>query len=329
MHAKPLMLAIAALATAIPATVATPALGHDNRDGGRIVFSRQDPAIGTGMADVFVARPDGTGARQVPLEIPLDGFGGGFWSPDGRRLLITNPYRLPEPFRPATVKPDGSAFTVLNVPSTSFDMYCNAWSPTGTRILCSFGGDQDEPPGVFSIRARDGGDPERLSANPFGGSDIPGGYSPDGGRIVFMRQKPGPAPDPDLGLQGALFVAKVDGSHSRQITEYGLATPYDNAFAQWSPDGRRILFASQDGHLFTIRPNGTDLTPIHLPTGDQHTWAYSPDWSPDGSRIIFPMWRSGIGQSDLYTARPDGSDLTQITNTPEWENFADWTATGH
>lgn len=327
MHARTLTLAIAALATAIPATAATPALGHDTADEGRIVFSTQ-PLEG-GFADVFVARPDGTHAQQVPLEIPLDGFGGGFWAPNGRRLLITNLYQLPEPFRPATVKPDGSAFTVLNVPTTSFDMYCNAWSPTGTRILCNFGGDQDEPQGVFSIRARDGGDPVRLTTNPFGGLDIPGGYSPDGSRIVFVRQKPGPGPDPDAGMQGALFVANADGSRPRQITEFGLAQPWDPALARWSPDGRRILFGSQDGHLFTVRPNGTGLTEIHLPTGDQLTWAYSPGWSPHGSRIIFPMWRSGSGQADLYTARPDGSDLTQITDSPEIENFADWTATGH
>ena len=39
------------------------------------------------------------------------------------------------------------------------------WSPDDNRILCAFGGDS---PGIFSIRASDGGDPVRLSTNPYG-----------------------------------------------------------------------------------------------------------------------------------------------------------------
>lgn len=30
------------------------------------------------------------------------------------------------------------------------------------------------------------------------------------------------------------------------------------------------------------------------------------------------------GQEDIYTANADGSDLVQVTNTPEAENGPDW-----
>jgi hypothetical protein len=44
----------------------------------------------------------------------------------------------------------------------------------------------------------------------------------------------------------------------------------------------------------------------------------SPAWAPDGSRIIFSK------DGDLYTVAPDGSDLKQLTQTPEREVYPTW-----
>jgi hypothetical protein len=291
---------------------------------GQIVFSRFNPDTET--ADIFVANPDGTHTHEVPLPIPAEGFGGAFWSPDGTKLLITNLIQFDDngellPFRPATVNPDGSDFRVLEPPGAPFDMFCDAWSPDATRILCGFGGDA---PGVFSIRASDGGDPVRLSTNPYGAGELPGDYSPDGTHIVFMRTKPGAGSNPDRTQQGALFVAKADGTEPRQITPYGLANSHDNAFAHWSPDGREILFGSAQGLLYLVHPNGGGLTPIHLQTDGGSSLAFAPGWSPDGTRIIFSFLLRNVGQEDIYTAKADGTDLVQVTDTPDEERFADW-----
>jgi TolB protein len=74
--------------------------------------------------------------------------------------------------------------------------------------------------------------------------------------------------------------------------------------------------------LFVIRLDGTGLTPIHLETSTTQYFAFAPDWSPDGTQIVFCMFING--QEDIYTAKADGSDLTQVTNTPEFENGPDW-----
>jgi len=230
------------------------------------------------------------------------------------------------------VNPNGSDFRLHEIPALppDVDVRYTAWSPSGTRLLCQASRFRGDPSlnGVYTIRAADGGGLRRLTANPyppsgnFGGGDIPGESSPDGRRFVFMRAKPGPEPTPDIGQSGALFVENVDGSGLRQITPYGLANSHDNGLAHWSPDGHTILFAGENGSLLTIRPDGTGLRKIPLKT---RASASTPSWSPDGKRIVFSS-SPGAGPPDIYTARSDGTNLVAVTNTPAFEDYADWGA---
>jgi Tol biopolymer transport system component len=279
---------------------------------GRIVFSRQ---LDSGGANLFVAQADGSGVRKVPMPELVEDFGSGRWSPDGSKLLISNLLRFDAagellPFRPATVRPDGSGFRMLEPPGAPDDMLCGAWSPDGKRILCGFGGEQ---PGVFSIRSSDGGRPIRLTTNPYGGSDVAGDYSPDGDKAVIVRFQ---------GEDTALFVVDTDGRHLRQLTPYGLAQGHELATARWSPDGRSILFATAEGGLSLIRLKDAHLTSITLDTGGKAYQAFAPGWSPDGTKIVVSL--SVDQQEDIYTVRKDGSHLQRITNTPAFEPFADW-----
>mgnify|MGYP000044180253 CR=1 FL=1 len=46
----------------------------------------------------------------------------------------------------------------------------------------------------------------------------------------------------------------------------------------------------------------------------------------DNTRIVFPAdW---FGHQDLYSVRPDGSDLRQLTHGSEWENHPSWSPDG-
>lgn len=162
---------------------------------GQIVFERliQDQPDDTALANVYTTNPDGTHVQQVPLVYPPEIFSFPVWSPDGTKLLISHTFRLDSegncclPFRPAIVNPDGSGFTLLTMTYAPFDTDCPVWSLDQTRILCGFGGDQ---PGVFSFNASDGGDPVRLTTNPYGNVDRPTDISPDGTQFVFVRFKP-------------------------------------------------------------------------------------------------------------------------------------------
>jgi Tol biopolymer transport system component len=320
---------LAALAlTTLATAMASPAGAEVPGPNGQIAFSRPDPA--TGEPRIFIANPDGTHQHQLQLPLPADVP---IWSPSGSKLLVTV-FRPEASLRPATVKPDGSGFTVLKVPQLpqDMDMLCKAWSPHATRLLCQairFGGDPSLN-GIYTIRTVDGGGLRRLTVNPypprgdFGGGDIPGDFSPDGTRFVFMRAKPGAGPVPDRNQTGALFVANADGTGLRQLTPYGLANSHDNGLAHWSPNGTRILFASAHGSLFTVRPDGAGLRAIPLNTGGGFSYAFTPGWSPDGTRIVFSLFLRTIGQVDIYTARADGRQVAQVTDTYNFEDLADW-----
>jgi Tol biopolymer transport system component len=291
---------------------------------GQIAFTQGDPS-GVGPSNVFTANPDGSHAQQVPLGNPVEFFSSAIWSPDGTKLLISHTFRLDGsgqcclPFRPAIVNPDGSDFIQLMITYGPFDMDCLVWSLDQTRLLCGFG---DLNAGVFSVRASDGGDPIRLTTNPYsavGGNDVPADISPDGARFVFLRYKPsgGPPATPKPDAQVALFVENLDGSGLGQITPYLLA---DRASAKWSPDGKKIILATRNGSaamlkggLFTVSPDGAGLAPINLQVGTQKYSAWNAQYSPDGTRIIFNMYING-GEG-IFSANPDGSGVTQVTFT--------------
>jgi Tol biopolymer transport system component len=293
----------------VAAAVAPPAEAKAPGPNGRIVFGRFDPAI-EGFR-VFTANPDGSHEVQLlpgAAECPR-------WAPNGSKVLVCveSPKGL---IRPATVNPRGSGFTLLDNPDPTLNLGCWAWSPGGTRLACEGWDDvnPDRPAGVFTVRSSDGRGLVRVTANPYGDHDIPGDYSPNGSRIVFLRVNP-------LRQLGALFAVNVDGTGLRRLTPWGFAQDAGS----WSPDGRWILFGHPDGNLYVVHPDGRGLRQVTVDTGPGQSYAFQPGWSPDGKRIVFSMFLESAGdQEDIYTVRADGTGLKQVTNTPDIEEFADW-----
>ncbi len=82
----------------------------------------------------------------------------------------------------------------------------------------------------------------------------------------------------------------------------------------FSPDGDRLVYAKY--HYGKHGSMIWDLRVADLETGRKR-WitrnlrASWPDWSPDGERIVFVSHNNSI--SNLFSIRPDGSDLRQLT----------------
>jgi Tol biopolymer transport system component len=141
--------------------------------------------------------------------------------------------------------------------------------------------------------------------------------------IARMRAKSGS--DPNARHQrGALFVENADRTGLRQITAYGLSNSHDDAAESWSPDGSDILFASENGLLFVVHPGGSGVRKVTLDAGAGFSFARAPGLSPDGTSIVFRLFLDKTGQVDVYTARADGTDLVNVTDTPDFEDLPDW-----
>jgi Tol biopolymer transport system component len=280
---------------------------------GRITFTRYNPAVDDGA--IYTANPDGTDVIEIypgPAEAPR-------WSPDGSRLAFACYQGNFEFVRNCTMNPDGSGLVQLFL-DTTLNQGVGGWSPDGTRLAFEGWDDvhPEDTPGVFTMRAADGGDLTRVTTNPYGDHDIPIDYAPDGSRLLFGR---GDA----MHSRMALFVVNVDGSGLRQLTPWGLDADWDAG--RWSPDGRQIVFSAK-GAIFLINQDGSGLVKIHQDT--QNGFSFAPAWAPDGTRILFAdrvvYHPHRSGQEDLYTMNPDGSGILQVTNTPVRESWPDWGA---
>ena len=118
-----------------------------------------------------------------------------------------------------------------------------------------------------------------------------------------------------------LFVANANGSDLHQISGW----QPDFAGASWSPDGQWILTGSGEGRLSLIHPDGSVQRQIALAPNPGSFLVCWPKWSPDGQHIVFILSAACGGSQNLISiARADGSDLRQVTHTPDNEDFADW-----
>lgn len=231
-----------------------------------------------------------------------------------------------------------------------------ATPPPYTGRIVFEGGLPDSGIEIFTMNA-DGSRLRKLTRN--GEGDRSPRWSPDGGRIAFVREI--------FAKRSDVYVMKADGSGAHKLARRrALSSDPD-----WSPDGRRIAFASSDKlgsrrfdvHLvdfdgtherellrraespawspdgqkiaFVRRPNPTrsDDSSIYIASADgsaarRITGRFSDDpaWSPDGRRIAFASGLSGAG--DIYVMRTNGTGLRRLTHGGDVDGEPTWSPDG-
>ena len=89
----------------------------------------------------------------------------------------------------------------------------------------------------------------------------------------------------------------------------------------------RVLVQTEDGHLFTVLPDGTERVVLSEPP--QLLSARQATWSPDASRVPWVVidGRTAPAMSVVVTAKADGSQQAlAVTSAPAF--FLNWDPTG-
>ena len=243
-----------------------------------------------------IAYTSGKGTFPANLRSPA-------WTADGTKLVYEKIDYTPRPQNQLLYSWDPQyEYRYTDVfPSFSVD---------GTLVLTN----KDQDSSIVTMNA-DGTNRKVVFQTVQGAAFAPS-WSPDGQRIAF-------------GYGGFLQGRRTAGARIVLVNRDGtgveeLTPDMPNAgFPSWSADGKEIVYRS-----FAQNARGLRIVNVAMHTTRELTNGLDnlPYWSPDGSKIVFT--RQEGTNFDIYTVRPDGTDLQRLTTFPTNDAHAVWSGDG-
>lgn len=275
------------------------------QDEGRIAYVYFHP-YPSQERDFYTINPDGTALTAFPAIAPVP------YTPsfnrDATKILFSSYYNIfsssSQIFR---MDANGSNLLQLtNLASpTNLNPYVFTPSYNHDDSKIVFETDVDFTRGsqmlqIYTMNA-DGSGLRRLTFND--GLNFSPSFSPDGSKIVFSCWR---FRDNIFGI----YMMNADGTNLVRVT------PGQEEYPKFTRDGSKIVYSNGDVWITSLDGfNKVNLT--NNPAYDAY-----PTISPDGTRIAFASNRTG--NYEIYVMNIDGSNVTQITDTPGDEYQPSW-----
>lgn len=168
----------------------------------------------------------------------------------------------------------------------------------------------------FRVASADGSEVTDLAADSaFEFSPV---WSPDGTRVAFLADY-GDRFSYDIYVIDAGGVVDAGGADRRRVVD-----GHSVISVSWSPDGETLAFTDGPA-VYVIGADGTGKRRVI-----EGNWE-NVAWSPDGSRLLlagFPSASTNPGSFDLWTVRPDGTELIQLTDDEATDIRPSWSPDG-
>lgn len=231
------------------------------------------------------------------------------WSDDGKQMVFHRDVGHTWP-----------PFYKWNNRDTQFQLYRTgifpSFSPDGRKLISN-----DKTAGILHnsilLMNSDGTDSRILFTHPEKSALDPV-WSPQGDKIAFAY---GNFFQTIKGKATAdIAIIDSDGSNLKILTD----SSGNYGFPSWSPNGKSIVYrASSDSMkgLFIIDIETRKVRTLTLNSHDNF-----PAWSPTGDLIAFTSKKDN--NYDIYTIKPDGTDLKRLTDTPGNDAHCTWSPDG-
>jgi Tol biopolymer transport system component/DNA-binding winged helix-turn-helix (wHTH) protein len=331
-------------------------------DGSQIVFFRHS-LEGSGFYSVAaLGGPERKLIDVSTYKNPTLGSSN-YYSPNGELLAVADRYSQDEPFSIFLVSISTGEKQQLTFPpaGTVGDSY-PGFSPDGKTL--AFIRSSSQATGDLHLVAVTGGEPRRLT---FDNTSIVGHtWTADARKIVFSSRRGSSiynlwrtsvsegAPErlPNVGQSVISPTISRDGNrlaytqHSDDLNIWRLqldpsgrggvskrivSSTLSDSSPDYSPDGQRIVFASNRSGGFGIWVcNNDGSNPMHLvDRGPSLTG--TPRWSPDGRWIAFDSRTTNSdqkGNADIYIVSANGGQPQQLTSEPSEDVAPSWSRDG-
>jgi eukaryotic-like serine/threonine-protein kinase len=289
-------------------------LGPASRRG--IDFSPDGKTIAVGSADperkkwgVFLVSLESGNRKQLTSPGNLFDSMPRF-SPDGRTIVFDRGASML--FHQIGLVTVGSGETKVLAGDNQELISGLAWKPDGRDII--FSARRGTPEQLWTLGVS-GGTPQPLSL--VGENATYPAFSAARNRMAYVRSAV------DRNIWRIDLARTTDGPSQSSVKV--IASTRLQGEASYSPDGKRIAFASdRSGSQEVWVSNSDGSNPVQLTSLGGHSG--SPRWSPDGRRLAFDF--TGHEDAAIYVIDADGGAPKRLTTDRAHDVLASWSSSG-